>query len=113
MPCLEEIRSYCASKPGAFEDFPFGPDVLVFKTGKNKIFGLIRLGTRPVLINLKCEPFLALELREKYDAVKPGYHMNKTHWNTVTVDGSIPDEEIIAMIDLSFDLVNGKTAKKR
>ncbi len=109
---LAGIRAYCAVKPGSFEDFPFGGDVLVMKTGSNKMYALIRLGVLPVCINLKCEPFLAMELRGKYPAVQPGYHMNKTHWNTVTIDGTIPVQEIIAMIDLSFNLVNGKCKRR-
>ncbi len=91
------------------EEFPFDEYVLVFKVN-GKIFILISTNTHPVTINLKCEPERAIELREQYPSVEPGYHMNKKHWNTVTLDGSIPPKEIFAMIDHSYDLV-AKTAR--
>lgn len=83
---------------------PFGEDVLVFKVN-GKIFLLVRLMARPLTINLKCDPQRAVELRERYEAVQPGYHMNKIHWNTVILDGTIPAKEVTAMIDHSFDEV--------
>jgi predicted DNA-binding protein (MmcQ/YjbR family) len=104
---LKALRTYCASKQGAVEDTPFGEDTLVFKV-VGKIFALIPLDNprdHPPMINLKCDPTLAEILRNIYDAVQPGYHMNKKHWNTVTVDGSIPDDEIYDMIDQSYQLV--------
>jgi predicted DNA-binding protein (MmcQ/YjbR family) len=100
---IETIREYCISKPEATEGFPFGEDTLVFKV-KGRIFALANLDGDPTL-NLKCDPGLALELREKYTAVIPGYHMNKKHWNTIILDGSVPDKEILAWIDHSYDLV--------
>jgi predicted DNA-binding protein (MmcQ/YjbR family) len=103
---LKALRAYCGSKPGAMEDFPFDATTLVFKV-RDKIFALLPLDRKdePPVINLKCDPALAEVLRNTYDAVQPGYHMNKRHWNTVIVDGSIPYDEIYEMIDNSYDLV--------
>lgn len=109
---IEAIREYCLAKKGRItEEFPFGEDVLVFKV-YGKLFLLIRLDQRPLSINVKCEPIHALELREKYGAVQHGYHMNKKHWNTVTIDGSIPAREIFAMIDHSYEQVVRTLPKK-
>lgn len=105
---LEAIRAFCLSRKGTIsEEFPFGEDVLVFKA-RGKIFLLCRLSAIPLSINLKCDPERAIELRERYAAVTPGYHMNKRHWNTVMLDGSIPDHVVRSMIDHSFELVAGK-----
>jgi predicted DNA-binding protein (MmcQ/YjbR family) len=103
---LKALRKYCASKPGALEDYPFGEDTLVFKV-MGKMFALMPLEQRdePPTVSLKCDPALAEILRNIYDAVQPGYHLNKKHWNTVTVDGSIPDDEIYDMIEQSYELV--------
>jgi predicted DNA-binding protein (MmcQ/YjbR family) len=101
---LANFREYCLGKPGAIEDTPFGPDVLVFKVG-GKMFGLAGLDAVPATANLKCDPDLALELRDRYEQVRPGYHMNKKHWNTVELETGIPDAELRKMIDHSFDLV--------
>jgi predicted DNA-binding protein (MmcQ/YjbR family) len=101
---LELLRAYLLEKKGAFEDFPFGPEVMVFKV-RGKIFAVVFLEDSPLSLNLKCDPDLAMHLREFYEAVQPGYHMNKKHWNTVFLDGSIPDDEVFAMIDESYDLV--------
>jgi predicted DNA-binding protein (MmcQ/YjbR family) len=100
---VEIIREYCIKKASTTEGFPFGEDTLVFKV-KGKIFALVNLDGDPSL-NLKCDPSLALELRERYSSVIPGYHMNKKHWNTVLLDGKISDKEIFAMIDHSYNLV--------
>jgi len=100
------LRDYCISKKGSSESFPFGDDTLVFKA-KDKIFALVNLDG-DLSINLKCDPALALELRERYSSVTAGYHMNKKHWNTVMLNGSVPDKEIFTWIDHSFDLVTGK-----
>jgi predicted DNA-binding protein (MmcQ/YjbR family) len=100
------LRDYCISKKGASESFPFGEDTPVFKT-KGKIFALVNLDG-DLSINLKCDPALALELRERHAAVIPGYHMNKKHWNTINLDGSIPDNEVFKWIDHSYDLITGK-----
>jgi predicted DNA-binding protein (MmcQ/YjbR family) len=103
---IESLREYCISKKNVTESFPFGDDTLVFKTD-GKIFALVNL-EGDLSINLKCEPAFAIELRERYTSVTPGYHMNKKHWNTVQLDGSIPDKEIFSWIDHSYERVTGK-----
>lgn len=103
---IETIREYCISKKDASESFPFGEDTLVFKT-KGKIFALVNLDG-DLSINLKCDPALAIDLRERYSSVTPGYHMNKKHWNTVMLDGSVPDKEVQSWIDHSYELISGK-----
>jgi predicted DNA-binding protein (MmcQ/YjbR family) len=101
---LAQFREYCLSKACATESTPFGPDVLVFKVG-GKMFALAALDELPTTVNLKCDPDLALELRDRYEQVTPGYHMNKKHWNSVEIEGGIPDPELQTMIDHSYDLV--------
>jgi len=101
---LAEFREYCLRKPGASEETPFGPDVLVFKVG-GKIFALGALDEVPPRVNLKCNPDLALDLRDRYEQVRPGYHMNKRHWNTVEIASGIPDIELRKMIDHSYELI--------
>src|SRR5438552_5451178 len=101
---LESFREYCLRKPEATEGTPFGPTVLVFKVG-GKMFALASLDEVPARVNLKCDPDLALELRDRYEQVRPGYHMNKKHWNTVEIESGIPDAELRKMIDHSYDLV--------
>jgi predicted DNA-binding protein (MmcQ/YjbR family) len=101
---LAEFREYCLSKVSATEDTPFGPDVLVFKVG-GKMFALAALDEVPTTVNLKCDPDLALDLRDRYEQVRPGYHMNKKHWNTVEIEGGIPAVELWRMIDHSYELV--------
>ena len=101
---LESLRAYLLKKKGASENFPFGPEVMVFKV-EGKMFVLVFLEDSPLSMNLKCDPDLAMHLREFYKAVQPGYHMNKKHWNTIYLDGSVPDDEILAMINDSYDLV--------
>ena len=101
---VESFRDYCLSKPAATEGTPFGPDNIVFKV-HGKMFALLALDEVPTAVNLKCDPDLALELRDRYEQVQPGYHMNKKHWNTVVLDGVIPTKEISKMIDDSYELV--------
>jgi predicted DNA-binding protein (MmcQ/YjbR family) len=101
---LEQFREYCLSKVAATESVPFGEGVLVFKVA-GKIFALAALDEIPATVNLKCDPDLALELRDRYEQVRPGYHMNKKHWNTVEIDSGISDTELRKMIDHSYDLV--------
>ncbi len=98
-----DLRNYCLSHAAAVEDFPFGDGVAVMKV-MGKMFALIPIDAPP-RISLKCEPTLAEILRQTYPAVTPGYHLNKRHWNSIEVDGSIPDDEIRDMIDTSYDLV--------
>jgi predicted DNA-binding protein (MmcQ/YjbR family) len=109
---LAKFREYCLSKPEATEGTPFGPDVLVFKVG-GKIFALASLDEVPATANLKCDPDLALELRDRYEQVTPGYHMNKKHWNTVEIESGIPDIELRRMIDRSYELVVNSLPKSK
>ncbi len=101
---LEPLRDYLLAKPGSTEERPFGPDALVFKV-MGKMFALVAWQAQPLTISLKCDPHLAEMLRTTYSAVRPGYHLNKRHWNTVTLDDSIPSAEIREMIDNSYALV--------
>ena len=101
---LTEFREYCLSKPNTTEGTPFGPDVIVFKVS-GKMFALAALDEVPPTANLKCDPELALDLRDRYEQVRPGYHMNKKHWNTVEIERGIPDLELRKMIDHSYELV--------
>ena len=108
---LAAFREYCLRKRGATEGTPFGETVLVFKVA-GKIFALAALDEIPATVNLKCDPDLALALRDQYDQVQPGYHMNKKHWNTVEIDSGIPDAELHKMIDHSYELVVQGLPKK-
>ena len=101
---VESFRNYCLSKTGTTEGTPFGPEDIVFKVA-DKMFAILALEEVPPRANLKCDPDLALELRDRYEQVEPGYHMNKKHWNTVVLDGVIPEREIRKMIDHSYELV--------
>lgn len=100
----DELRDYCLGFRGSEERFPFGPQTSVFKVG-GKMFALSRLAQSPLQVSLKCEPLLAQQLREAHPAVLPGYHLNKRHWNTVIVDGTLPQQMIEDMIEDSYDLV--------
>jgi predicted DNA-binding protein (MmcQ/YjbR family) len=99
-----QLRRRCLAFTGAVEEFPFSAGLSVFKVA-GKMFALTRLATRPLSVSLKCEPVLAEQLRATYAAIQPGYHLNKRHWNTVTVDGSLPDRLILDLIEDSYDLV--------
>ena len=103
---IEQIREYCLKKKSVAEGFPFDAETLVFKVA-GKIFLLASLESIPLQINLKCEPEKAIELREEYDSVQPGYHMNKKHWNTIIVDGTVPSRKLFEWIDDSYNLVVG------
>ena len=100
----DSLCSYLDSKPGARRDMPFGPDALVFKV-LNKMFALVAWQADPLTIALKADPIDAIILRRQYDAIKPGKYLHKKHWNTVTLDGSVPDDELRQMIDESYALV--------
>lgn len=102
---IEELRLYALSLPGVAESFPFGDDVIVFKI-KNKIFLLLPLTSENLQFNVKCDPEKAIELREKYDCITPGYHMNKIHWNTIIVDGTLSGKQLKEFIEDSYNLVN-------
>ena len=104
---IESLRDYCIAKPEAEESFPFGEQTLVFKA-KGKIFLLASLDSDPLQFNVKCDPDKAIELRDQYDSVQPGYHMNKKHWNTVIADGSLSNKLLKEMIDDSYNLVTKK-----
>ena len=101
---FQEAKKYLLSKPEAVEDYPFGPDVAVFKI-RGKMFATLAMNGDHANMNLKCDPDEAFQLRDVFDAVIPGYHMNKRHWNTVILNGTIPVDEIERMIDRSYGLV--------
>ena len=108
---VETIREYCLLKTGCSESFPFGEETLVFKVG-DKIFALMGLNSEDPGINLKCDPEYAIELREQYEAILPGYHMNKKHWNTVKIAQGLSDSLIKELIDHSYNLVYKSLPKK-
>jgi predicted DNA-binding protein (MmcQ/YjbR family) len=108
---IESLRDYCLSKPGTEEALPFGPDNLVYKVN-GKIFLITGLDQEQLGFNVKCDPELAIELREKYPCVIPGYHMNKKHWNTIVVDGSVSVKQLKEWINHSYELVAGKRKNK-
>lgn len=109
---LEHFRSYCIAKPGVTEDFPFDDVTLTMKV-MGKMFAICDISSFE-RINVKCDPDLAIELREQYDSVQPGWHMNKHHWNTVYLDGGVEDRLVHEWIDHSYDLiVKGLTKKLR
>ena len=107
-----ELRAHCLSFAGAAETFPFGPETSVFKVA-GKMFALSQLDQIPLRVSLKCEPGLAEQLRETHAAVLPGYHLNKRHWNTVIIDGSLADQLIKDMIEDSYDLVVSSLPRAR
>ena len=101
---LDELREYCLTKKEVTEEFPFGEETLVFKVA-GKMFALCGIYDSPLTVNLKCDPERAIELREKYNEIQPGYHMNKTHWNTVNIENILPHNLICELIDHSYELV--------
>lgn len=107
---IDEFRDYCMAKPGVTEETPFGPETLVMKV-MGKVFAITGIDDYE-FINLKCEPERAEELREQWEGIKPGWHMNKTHWNSVFVDGSVPDNLIKELIDHSYELIAQSLPKK-
>jgi predicted DNA-binding protein (MmcQ/YjbR family) len=111
---IDAVRDYCLSKEGTItEELPFGEGVLVYKV-EGKMFLLTMLDRRPLSINLKADPEYAIELRERYESVKPGYHQNKKYWNTVVLDDTIPSHVVLTMIDHSYEqVVSGLPKKKR
>ena len=104
---LDALRDRLNTNPGAYEDMPFGPDALVFKV-KGKMFALVSWRADPLRISLKCDPFEAEALRDEFDAIGPGYHLNKRHWNTVILDGTVPEPLVQHLIDQSYTLVVSK-----
>ena len=110
---ISDMYDYCRNRPGVTEGFPFGADVLVFKVS-GKMFALVNLDTKPVHLNLKCDPERAVELRETHEDVMPGYHMNKQHWNTLNLDGALDIRLVRELIDHSYEtVVASLTAKAR
>jgi predicted DNA-binding protein (MmcQ/YjbR family) len=109
---VRRVRAYCAERPGATSEHPFGPDVRVYKV-RGKIFALVP-DAPPWSVSLKCDPVLARILRENHAAITPGYHLNKAHWNTVVLDGSVPASLVREMISNSYELVvRGLSAAER
>jgi predicted DNA-binding protein (MmcQ/YjbR family) len=104
MQTYEELISYLDAKAGSSRHFPFGPDALVYKA-RDKIFAIMAWQSEPIRLSLKCEPMLAIALRQEYTSVIPGYHLNKKHWNTLICDGSIPDRVLYDLIDHSYELI--------
>ncbi len=102
----KEVEDYILTMPNAVLDYPFGEGVAVYKV-HDKMFALVAEGKEPVNLSLKCDPQLAIVLREKYETVMPGYHLNKKHWNTIVLTGQVPEEELQALIRHSYDLVAG------
>ena len=109
---IESLRECCLSKPGAEETLPFGPDTLVYKVG-GKAFLLTGLDNEELRFNVKCDPDKAIELREEFPCVLPGYHMNKKHWNTIVVDGSVSSKQLKEWVDHSYELVAKTLPKNR
>ncbi|EIW18803.1 MULTISPECIES: MmcQ/YjbR family DNA-binding protein [Pelosinus] len=100
----KDLFLYCLTKPGSIEDYPFGPDIIVMKIA-SKIFALLSRRTGQDNLSLKCDPYYSEVLRQQYPSIIPGYHLNKRHWNTLLLDGSIPEREIRGLIDHSYELV--------
>ena len=105
------LRAWCLEQPGAVEEFPFGPEHSVFKVA-GKMFALSALERVPLEVSVKCEPELAVGLRNSYGAIRPGYHLNKRHWNTNTLDGSLADQLVRDMVEDSYDLVVSALPKR-
>jgi predicted DNA-binding protein (MmcQ/YjbR family) len=108
----QELRDHCLSFLGTREEFPFGAELSVFKV-EGKIFALLALTDQPLRIRLKCDPALAEDLRKAYPSVIPGWHLNKRHWNTVIIDGSLPDTMVCDMVEDSYDLVVSRLSRAR
>ncbi|HWL98801.1 MAG TPA: MmcQ/YjbR family DNA-binding protein, partial [Nocardioidaceae bacterium] len=106
----DQVIAQCLAKSGSVEDYPFGDEVAVFKVA-GRMFALVPLSPTPGSISLKCDPDLGADLRARFAAITPGYHLNKRHWNTVNLDGSVPDEELLDLIDHSYDLVVARLTK--
>lgn len=108
---IEVFHAYCLSKKGVEETFPFGEETLVFKV-LGKVFAITGLDNEEFAVNLKCDPERAIELREEYGDIRPGFHMNKKHWNTVLFENELEDDLLKELIDHSYDLVVQKLRKK-
>jgi len=106
----DQVIAACGSKPGSVEDYPFGDEAAVFKVA-GRMFALVSLGPAPGTVSLKCDPAFAEVLRNRHAAITAGYHLNKRHWNTVLLDGSVPEEDVLELIDHSYDLVLARLTK--
>jgi predicted DNA-binding protein (MmcQ/YjbR family) len=106
MKTHKQVEKYILSMPNSYLDYPFGEEVAVYKAANDKLFALIAEGSDPLQLSLKCDPNLALTLREKYESVQPGYHLNKKHWNTIILSGQLGADEIKDLIRHSFELVH-------
>jgi predicted DNA-binding protein (MmcQ/YjbR family) len=106
-----ELRSWCLQQAGSIEDFPFGPEHSVFKVA-GKMFAITALDRTPLEVSVKCEPELAVALRDSYPSIRPGYHLNKRHWNTITLDGSLPDHLVRDLLEDSYDLIVSALPKR-
>lgn len=107
----EEVREVLLNKEHVLEETPFGPEVLVYKVG-GKMFALLTIEEVPVRMNLKCDPERSLDLRDRFDSILPGYHMNKKHWNTLVLDQALPNPLMVELIDHSYDLVFASLTKR-
>jgi predicted DNA-binding protein (MmcQ/YjbR family) len=103
----DRVIAECLAKPGSSEEYPFGDGVAVFKVS-GRMFALVPLGESPGSVSLKCDPDLAVSLRERYAAITAGYHLNKRHWNTIALDGTVPEDELFELIHHSYELVAGR-----
>jgi predicted DNA-binding protein (MmcQ/YjbR family) len=108
---LEELRTHLLAKPGAVQEHPFGPEAMVFKVA-GKMFALIAWEETPLRITLKCDPVEAIALRQQFESIIAGYHMNKKWWNTIYLDGTVPGDDLVRMMDASYDLVLSGLPKK-
>jgi predicted DNA-binding protein (MmcQ/YjbR family) len=107
----DAMLRYLNDRPGAVEDYPFGDEVAVFKVG-GRVFALLALNGHPGSVSLKCDPTLGEALRHRYPSVTPGYHLNKRHWNTIQLDGSVPSDELAELVDHSWELVVAKLPRR-
>ena len=107
-----ELKAQCLALPGASEEFPFGDEVSVFKVG-GKMFAVCNLDGQPLQLSVKCDPDIAVQLRAAHPAIAAGYHLNKRHWNTITLDGSLPDQMVTDLLGDSYDLVVASLPKAR
>ena len=107
-----ELKAQCLALPGASEEFPFGDELSVFKVG-GKMFAACDLDAQPLQLSVKCDPDIAVQLRAAHPAIAPGYHLNKRHWNTITLDGSLPDRLVADLLGDSYDLVVASLPKAR
>lgn len=101
----KELEDFLLSMPGAWLDYPFGEGVAVYKAANDKLFALVQEGSQPIQLSLKCDPLLAQTLRERYESVMPGYHLNKKHWNTLLLTGQLEWSEVQGLITHSYHLV--------